>query len=377
MKSSRSVSCRAPLKSDAMVPHCRPAPRAGVTRCRETVKRFRHAAGKRPHGSCATGQAAGHPEGARPLLATPGTSHSPPSLGAGREVEGRRGGGEARAPPSRSRAHLPARCAAPAVSAPGEMQPTSFTWFQTQPKNPEGRRVRRDAQFLLKREENESDGDGKPFLPRLRLSAEPWGSRRESAVISKTSLRKLHFPVRFYYLRQNRCWLDSVLELSCTGNDHFLWDFTENASDRVWHIPGTHVGPALKVPWQDQPQNTPRAGHDLTCWGPIPACALLGVLVLMWALPGDSSPTCGLTVTSRCLRPRCWCGLLQHLPPLLVAPRMGTFFSAARGAFTRGCTWWASRPQHPLSWQYLTKVWGMMSEISTFSLIIRTRQIQK
>ncbi|XP_032460802.1 mesothelin isoform X2 [Phocoena sinus] len=138
-------------------------------------------------------------------------------LGAGREAEGRRGGGEARAPRSRSRAHLPARCAAPAVSSPGEMQPTFFTWLRTQPKSPGGRRVRRDAQCLLKREENESDGDGEPFLPRLRLSAEPWGSRRESAVISKTSLRKLHFPVRFYYLRQNRCWLDSVLESSCTG----------------------------------------------------------------------------------------------------------------------------------------------------------------
>lgn len=268
-----------------------------------------------------------------------------------------RGGGEARAPHSRSRAHLPARCAAPAVSSPGEMQPTFFTWLRTQPKSPEGRRVRRDAQCLLKREENESDGDGEPFLPRLRLSAEPWGSRRESAVISKTSLRKLHFPVRFYYLRQNRCWLDSVLESSCTGNDYFLWGFPENASDGVWHIPGTHVGPALKVPWQDQPQNTPRARHDLTCWGPIPACALPGVLVLMWALPGDTSSTCGLTVTSRCLRPRCWCCLLQHLLPLLLAPRMGTSFSAVRGTFTRGCTWWASRPQHPPSWQYLTKVW--------------------
>ncbi|XP_049555994.1 mesothelin isoform X2 [Orcinus orca] len=97
------------------------------------------------------------------------------------------------------------------------MQPTFFTWLRTQPKSPEGRRVRRDAQCLLKREENGSDGEGEPFLPRLRLSAEPWGSRRESAVISKTSLRKLQFPVRFYYLRQNRCWLDSVLESSCTG----------------------------------------------------------------------------------------------------------------------------------------------------------------
>nr|XP_030728007.1 mesothelin [Globicephala melas] len=79
-----------------MVPHCRPPPSAGVAKCRETAKRFRHAAGKR----------------ARSLLAAPGTSHSPPCLGAGREAEGRRGGGEARAPHSRSRAHLPARTVA-------------------------------------------------------------------------------------------------------------------------------------------------------------------------------------------------------------------------------------------------------------------------
>lgn len=97
-------------------------------------------------------------------------------------------------------------------------------------------------------------------------------------VISKTSLRKLQFPVRFYYLRQNRCWLDSVLESSCTGNDHFLWGFPENASDGVWHIPGTHVGPVLKVPWQDQPQNTRGHGMISHAGGPFQPVLFLGFL---------------------------------------------------------------------------------------------------
>lgn len=52
MKSSRSVSCSAPLKSDAMAEHCPQALRSGFAKRRKTTESFCQDAGKRPSGAC-------------------------------------------------------------------------------------------------------------------------------------------------------------------------------------------------------------------------------------------------------------------------------------------------------------------------------------
>lgn len=145
MKSSRSVSCSAPLKGDAMAEHCLQALCSWFAKRRKTTESFCHDAGKRPKRRMRVECL----EDVRPLLAgtVPPRSLFPlfiflPASGA----EWPRGR-ERRLLHSPS-AHLLARCAAPGSPLrSSQRQRPCFTRSRTQPKNPERHLAHKGASF--------------------------------------------------------------------------------------------------------------------------------------------------------------------------------------------------------------------------------------
>lgn len=234
MKSSRSVSCSAPLKGDAMAEHCLQALCSWFAKRRKTTESFCHDAGKRPKRRMRVECL----EDARPLLAgTVAPRSRVPALYFPPRFRSRVAAWAREASPSLTQCSPAGQVCGPGVPAQ-ELAEAAALLHSVPDAAQESRTApgTQRRQFLLKSEQNENDSDRERFLTTLWLSAGPsvlGGSPRSSSyglptpsfVILETSLWKLHSAM---ILKPETGLLlsDSILEQrvksSYTFDYHFL-----------------------------------------------------------------------------------------------------------------------------------------------------------